>query len=209
MNHPRTRQPDGTPHPPDVANSAPRTKGRTIEQPGVFQQSDALWSNWTVRSLLVGTAPISATSFAGGSLSWRFSGKGDKGGYDRVFTTAVGEVLQLDVGMFRSWSLELQRIPAGRRLRGWVCASEGPITGSRPSRSLVAEQYDAGTWSIPPGATKLYPAAPAASFTWQNTTRAGVTLTIAEPLTVGQELEVKGTHFSITGKADLVWELWL
>lgn len=193
---------------PDVAQTATRTKGHTLTQPGAFQESNSAWEGFQVHSLLVGSAPLRG-SYAGTSLSWRFSGKGQQGGYDRRFETAIGEVQLIDVSPYTQWEVELLRLPTVQGLRGWVCASEGFSAGSRPSRLTLAENYTAGTHAVPPGATKLYPASASAGFQWDAITAANVALAIPQALAVGQELEVKGTHFTVVGAVSLIWEIWL
>lgn len=194
--------------PPDVDQAATHTKGHTLEAPGVFQESDSAWEGWNVRSLLVGSV-VPPVDQVGTSLSWAFSGKGQQGGYDRRFELAIGEVQIIDVAPFTQWEVRLLRIPQVRGLRGWVCASEGQFSGSRPSRVTLAESYAAGTHPVPPGATKLYPATATSGFQWDALTADGGAVAISEALAVGQVLDIKGTHFTVAGAVSLVWEVYL
>lgn len=198
--------------------SGSRSKGFRLDQVGQKVQSSEIADvTWPARTLLVGTAPISGwTGDAYGSLTWLFQGKGQHGSYDRLFQTAIGQQVQIDIGPYRGWQVTLQQLPIGTPppyvAPGWVAVQERPVNNAKPSRVVYAARYGAGTWAVPGGATKLYAASAVPSFTWQTQIVVGgvaVTIAIPQALLVGDEFEVRGTHFNINAGADLVWEIQL
>lgn len=199
--------------------SGARTMGWRLDQaPKKVQSTELAAMDWRARSLVLGTSPLlrwDGSSY--GSLTWELRGKASNGDYTRRFQTGIGQTEQVSIEPFTYWEIELLQLPvslsASFKVSGWVAVSEGEANSSRPSRVMRAEHYTAGTWAVPGGAVKLFAASNVPSFTWQtqifDATGAPVTIAIAQALLVGQEFEVRGTHFEINAGADLVWEVHL
>lgn len=186
-----------------------RSIGYTLDRKGAkYISADAGKPDFRARTMFLGSAPSPGFEGAGGdSLTWSFRAKLQRGSYDRFFSTAIGEVKQINVDRFSSWEVVLERLPSSPlNLRGLVMLSEGEADTSQPARFLSAVEYAAGTWAVPAGAVRVYSNS-TNTLQWSTETLDGAQVFIPQVLAAGGDFRVKGTSFAVGAPTSLIWEV--
>lgn len=125
------------------------------------------------------------------------------GPYTRRFNLAPYRGVQLDISTFIDVRVDLLRTTLVRGTL-WAIVTNREAATTIENTALYAEEYVAmGTYLVPEGADRLYPAVADVGFNWRSWSYfdpallPGTTsdVLIADPALVAAQLEVKGTHF--------------
>lgn len=192
-----------------------RVKGQLAPSGGNRGQkweSDGFNVEWKPETLFIGweTPPATFTGATGTAVVLELQGLGDNLTYRRVFSLPAYTCVELSCGEWARWQLKvLYGETTGPKLS--VAVGEGPPNPARQETVYYAQTYDAGEFAVPPGAFRVFTATvlTAPQFSWRTPSPSGAPINIAQPLTIGQETNVKGARFVLTIAASLVWEIRL
>jgi hypothetical protein len=127
----------------------------------------------------------------------------------RRFSLSAFRNVCFDITPFEDCSLEV----IGGSLPGYDCAvylDNALVNRGITEYLTLSERYTVGKgnrYLVPPGASRLFPEAADAAFTWGGFPATGLEVAIPEALTAGVGTDVKGTSFIPSADIGLTWRI--
>jgi len=165
--------------------------------------------DWKPNTLYVGVGstdpgvpPISVNP-AGPAATFRISGLHNGARYVRDFALSPGDQIEIDVCAFANVAVDVLgasftpvagQLPAA--LLPYAIVTDREVAGRERPWVILPLQVDAGDYRVPFGAVQFFPGTADPNFLWSSTDLAGNLVTIAQPVTPGEEWEVKGEYFT-------------
>lgn len=192
-----------------------RVRGQLAPSGGNLGQkweSDGLRLDWAPQTLFIGweTPPSAFTGATTTTAVLELQGLGENLTYRRLFSLPAYTCVEVSCAEWARWQLSvLYGEATGPKLA--VAVGEGRPNPARQETVYYAQTYQAGEYACPPGAFRLFTATAllAGQFSWRTPSPTGAAISIPQPLTIGQETNVKGARFVLTIPASLVWEIRL
>ena len=190
-------------------------KGQLAPSGGNLSQkweSDGYRLDWKPQTLFIGWESP-PPSFAGATTTAvvvELQGLGDNLTYRRVFSLPAYTCVEVSCAEWARWQVKvLYGQATGPKLA--VSVGEGAPNPARQETVYYAHAYPVGEYACPPGAVRLFTATTllAGQFLWRTPSPTGAAIDIPQPLTIGQETNVKGVRFINSIPASFVWEIRL
>lgn len=185
---------------------------QTSGQPFLAQSSEL--GDVAAGTLLVGVRNQPTEAATG--LVYHFRGTGQYGAWERFFSVAGAQVVQLDIAAFSNWSLQLVAaagliLPPTDPPLAWAATLPKRPDPARRDRARLAVTYAAGVVApVPPGALRCWSASGSSvSVNWSTCDLSSTMMVIADTLAPGVEAAPKGTNLQPTTPLDLIWEIEL
>lgn len=143
-----------------------------------------------------------------GTIVFQISGLVKNGSYNRRFGLGRYQSVELDVSGFSGLSVYI----IGSTLDGvgaFAWLNERPYTATRTQVAYLPESVAAGFHTVPWGARKLTSASADPTFAWVGNTTSGATVSVTDPIAVGDVRDVRGACYTCGAPLVAIWEIVL